>query len=81
MFTDIYSKYVLFFLGVIGINLDNSGPYMILLLLKAPTNNSAPLVPTILKSWAFSSSTDFCLTISCLSTGVFGIDRDRKTLK
>ena len=68
MFTDIYSKYVLFFLGVIGIHLVNSGPDMLLLLLKAPTNNWAPSSPTRLTSWALSSSTDFSLTISCLST-------------
>ena len=42
MFTGIYSKYVLFCLGVIGIHLVNSGPEMLLLLLKAPTNNLAP---------------------------------------
>ena len=32
-------KYVLFCLGIIGIQLSNSGPDMRLLLLKAPTNN------------------------------------------
>ena len=48
----------------------NSGPDMLLLLLKAPTNNWAPSSPTRLTSWAFSSSKDFSLTISCLSTGL-----------
>ena len=43
---------------------------MLLLLLKAPTNNSDPLVPTRLTSWTLSSSTDLYLTISCLSTGL-----------
>jgi hypothetical protein len=42
MFTDIYRKYALVYLGVIGIHLVNSGPDMLLLLLKAPTNSSAP---------------------------------------
>jgi len=33
-------------LGVKCIYLENSGPDMLLLLLKVPTNNSAPLAPT-----------------------------------
>ena len=70
MFTNIYSKYVLFYLGVIGLHLVNSGPDMLLLLLKAPTNNSAPSSPTRLTSWALSSSIDLSLTISCRSTGL-----------
>jgi len=48
----------------------NSGPEMLLLLLKALINISAPFSPTRLTSWALSSSTDFSLTISCRSTGL-----------
>ena len=48
----------------------NSGPDILFLLLKAPTNNWAPSSPTRLTSWALSSSIDFCLTISCRSTGL-----------
>jgi len=70
MFTDIYRNIVLFYLGVIGIHLVCSGPEMLLLLLKALINISAPFSPTRLTSWAFSSSSDFSLTISCLSTGL-----------
>jgi hypothetical protein len=39
MFTYINRNIALFYLGVIGIHLVNSGPDMLLLLLKAPTNN------------------------------------------
>jgi hypothetical protein len=39
LFTDIYRNIALFYLGVIGVHLVNSGPDMLLLLLKAPTNN------------------------------------------
>jgi hypothetical protein len=42
MFTNIYRKYVLVYLGVIDIHLVNSGSDMLLLLLKAPTNSSVP---------------------------------------
>ena len=62
--------FILYILGVISIHPASSGPDMLLLLLKAPTNNWAPSSPTRLTSWAFSSSTDFSLTISCLSTGL-----------
>ena len=46
MFTNIYRDTALFDLGVIGIHLVNSGPDMLLILLKTPTNNSAPSSPT-----------------------------------
>ena len=48
----------------------SSGPDMLLLLLKALISISAPFSPTRLTSWAFSSSTVFSLTISCISTGL-----------
>ena len=70
MFTYINRNIALFYLGVIGTHLVNSGPDMLLLLLKAPTNNWAPFFPTRLTSWALSSSTDFSFTISCRSTGL-----------
>jgi len=63
-------RFVFYMLGVISIHPVNSGPDMLLLLLKALISISAPLSPTRLTSWAFSSSTDFSLTISCLSTGL-----------
>ncbi len=50
MFTDIYRKYGLLCLGVIGVHLVSSGPDILLLLLKAPTNNLAPSSPTRLTS-------------------------------
>ena len=62
--------FILYMLGVISIHWDNSGPDMLFLLLKALISISAPFSPTRLTSWAFSSSTDFSLTISCLSTGL-----------
>ena len=63
-------RFVFYMLGVISIHLANSGPEILLLLLKALINISAPFSPTRLTSWALSSSTDFSLTISCLSTGL-----------
>ena len=44
---DSLNYILLFYLGVIGVHLVNSGPDMLLLLLKAPTNNSAPFSLTI----------------------------------
>jgi len=49
MFTDIYRNIVLFYLGVIGIHLANSGPDMLLLTLKALISISALFSPTRLK--------------------------------
>ena len=63
MFADFYRKYVLFCLGIIGIQLINSGPDMCLLLLKAPTNNSERFSPTRITIFAFISYADLCLTI------------------
>ena len=62
--------FAFYMLGVISIHPANSGPDMLFLLLKALISISAPFSPTRLTSWAFSSSTDFSLTISCLSTGL-----------
>ena len=45
IFTDIYRNTVIFYLGVIGVHLVNSGSEMLLLLLIALTNNSAPFSP------------------------------------
>ena len=70
MFTDIYRKYALLCLGVMGVHSASSGPDILLLLLKALISISAPFSPTRLTSWALSSSTDFSFTISCLSTGL-----------
>jgi hypothetical protein len=49
IFTRIYSKYVLFRPGVIEAHLVISGTDILLLLLKATTNNSAPFSPTRLQ--------------------------------
>ena len=65
-----WGGFVFYMLGVMNLHPANSGPDILLLLFKAPTNNWAPFSPTRLTSWAFSSSTDFSLTISCLSTGL-----------
>ena len=70
LFTGIYGGFVFYILGVISIHPASSGPEMLFLLLKALISISAPFSPTRLTSWAFSSSTDFSLTISCLSTGL-----------
>jgi len=45
MSTDIYSEYVLFFLGVIITQIVNSGPDILLLRLKALISISAPSSP------------------------------------
>ena len=63
-------RFAYYILGVISIHTANSGPDILLLLLKALMSISAPFSPTRLTSWALSSSTDFFLTISCLSTGL-----------
>ena len=54
MFTDIYSDIVLFYLGVKGIHLVNSGHDMLLMRLKAPTDNLGQYA-TRLTSLPFSS--------------------------
>ena len=54
MFTDIYSDIILFCLGVKGIHLVNSGHDMLLMSLKAPTDNLGPSA-TRLPNLPFSS--------------------------
>ena len=80
MSTNIYGDIVLFYFGVNGIHLVNSGHDMLLMRLKAPNDNVGQSA-TRLISLPFSSSTCFYSTISCLSKGVFSINRDRNTLK
>ena len=46
MFTDIYRNTALFYLGVMNLHPANSGPDMLLLLLKALISISAPSFPT-----------------------------------
>ena len=66
MFTDIYRNIVLFYFEANGIHLFNSGQDMLLMRLKAPTDNLGQSA-TRLKSLPFSFSTYFYSTISCLS--------------
>ena len=70
IFVSVYTNTALNDFGVIYVHPASSEPDMLLLLLKALINISAPFSPTRLTSWALSSSTDFSLTISCLSTGL-----------